>query len=190
MSDFNNLIGKKFRRNVYGLSSWTDVISEVGYSTHILNRTSKEIKPYVVGTQSKIRYDLNEIVLVVEKLHQLDELKLSKREFHEGIRKGIRNTNPKYLYRPSDYSIFQITDDGTYTHQDNINREWVGHKYSYETLIGHNFVPCTEDDFDWLKEKRELYYEYVAWASRSDGHGGSKGGTFEEFLEIKNREKK
>jgi len=25
--------------------------------------------------------------------------------------------------------------------------------------------------------------EFVVWQSRSNGHGGSKGGTYEEFLE-------
>jgi len=96
-------------------------------------------------------------------------------------------TKSKYLYRPSDYSIFQMIENGEYTHKDNIDREWIGNTYDYETLIDHGFKPCTEDDFDWLKEKHDEYYEYLSWSHRSDGHGGAKGGTFEEFLKIKKK---
>jgi len=107
-------------------------------------------------------------------------------EIHEDIRKW-KYHHPKYFYRPTDYAIFQMTDSDEYTHKNNIDREWVGNLYDYTTLIGCGFKPCTEDDFDWLKEKHDLHYEYVSWASRSDGHGGSKGGTFEEFLKQKNK---
>lgn len=186
MSDINNLIGKKFKRNVYGLSIWTDTITKVSYKTKLINREQKEIIPFVIGTQSGTHYDFNEIVIVDDKLHLLEEMQITKKEFHEDIRKG-KYHNPKYLYRPSDYSIFQMIDSGEYTHQDNINREWIGNTYTYKTLINVGFIPCTEDDFEWLKEKHDEYYEYLSWSHRSDGHGGVKGGTFEEFLKIKNK---
>ena len=48
----------------------------------------------------------------------------------------------------------------------------------------------TEDDFPALEEKGKDYYEFISWQGRSDGHGGSKGGTREEFLKYKERKKK
>jgi len=38
-----------------------------------------------------------------------------------------------------------------------------------------------EDEFPSLIQRGEEYYAYLSWSSRPDGHGGSKGGTIEEF---------
>jgi hypothetical protein len=92
-----------------------------------------------------------------------------------------KNT-PDYLYRPNDFSVFHKMKSGEYTHEMNIERGWSGNGYQYNTLIAADFVPCTPEEFPELKRKNKLYYEYLSWASRPDGHGGSKGGTFEEFL--------
>ena len=89
---------------------------------------------------------------------------------------------PKYLYRSDDYSIFEKQEDNKYRMQMDIERDWVTHGYEYGVLMGSGFLPCTEDDFGWLKMKHEQYYDYLSWSSRNDGHGGCKGGTMEEYL--------
>lgn len=89
---------------------------------------------------------------------------------------------PRFMYRPNDFSIFQRVDEANFVMQDNIERQWVGNKYPHDVLVIHGFIPCSEEDFEGLKEKHDLHYEFLSWQSRSDGHGGSKGGTFEEFL--------
>lgn len=89
---------------------------------------------------------------------------------------------PKYFYRPNDYSIFHKLENGKYTHEMNLKHSWIGHEYEYDILIKCGFVPCTEAELPALKEKHDLYYEWVTWSGRSDGHGGCKGGTMEEYL--------
>ena len=92
---------------------------------------------------------------------------------------------PDYMYRPNDYSIFNRVDDIHFKHSMNVNIEnHVGHKYTYEVLKSHGFKPCDESEFKDLEAKHELYLAYNSWASRPDGHGGCKGGTIEEYLEI------
>jgi len=54
--------------------------------------------------------------------------------------------------------------------------------YTYEVLISHDFKPCTEEDFPRLKREQTLYYDFVSWQGRNDGHGGCKGGTIEEYF--------
>ena len=100
---------------------------------------------------------------------------------------------PKYLARPDDGEVWSLNDDNlTYSskrfkdeHPDHIT-----HKHAYETLIACEFYSVTEDDFPALEEKGKDFYEFISWQGRSDGHGGSKGGTRKEFLEYKERKKK
>lgn len=93
-----------------------------------------------------------------------------------------KNT-PDYFYRPNDFTVYHKREDGTYSHQIDIDRGWSGGGgYQYETMVASNFIPCTPEEFPELKRKSKLYYEYLSWSCRPDGHGGSKGGTFEEFL--------
>jgi hypothetical protein len=92
---------------------------------------------------------------------------------------------PDYFYRPNDFVVFHKMKNGEYTHEMNIERGWEGNGYQYETMVACDFVPCTPEEFPELKRKSKQYFEYLSWASRPDGHGGSKGGTFEEFLNRK-----
>ena len=95
---------------------------------------------------------------------------------------------PKYLVRPGDYSLFVQTEEGEYTHEINIRHNWIGNKYSYERLVdSFNFFPCTEKELKEIKKKNELYNKWISWTTRSDGHGGAKGGTFEEFLKLQKK---
>lgn len=96
--------------------------------------------------------------------------------------------NPKYLARKADGAVWEINEDGTYTRLENKgdpNRPQT--KHEYQTLLRHKFYPVTEEDFPKLKEKFDEYYEWFDWTNRSDGHGGVKGGTIEEFRAIKNK---
>jgi|AntAceMinimDraft_10_1070366.scaffolds.fasta_scaffold07671_4 hypothetical protein len=88
----------------------------------------------------------------------------------------------KYLYRSHDFSIFINNGKDEYTHQMNVEKSWHGSYFSYECLKSFDFIECTENDLPELKKKHDLYYEYLNWTTRSDGHGGSKGGTMAEFL--------
>jgi len=94
---------------------------------------------------------------------------------------------PKYLVRANDFM--------RYIRYKNTNLYWAdkdvrGYKpydhFTFENLTqNYDYFPITEDEIDFYEAKHEEYYDYLGWASRSDGHGGSKGGTFEEFLERK-----
>jgi hypothetical protein len=92
-------------------------------------------------------------------------------------------TTPKYLYRPSDYTVFMKMGNDNYDIKDHVDRSWLLTGWDYSTLISRGFLPCTENDFDWLKKKHDQYYKFLSWSTRPDGHGGSKGGTMDEYLE-------
>ncbi len=93
---------------------------------------------------------------------------------------------PKYLIRPSDHAIFELTENDCYALQDSIDKDFLYNCYAYDTLFNLNFTPCKEEDLEGVKEKQKLYSEYQNWVTRSDGHGGIKGGTMSEFLKVKN----
>lgn len=100
---------------------------------------------------------------------------------------------PKYLARPDDGGVWSLNEDGlTYSSkrfkEENPNN--ITHKHQYQTLIACGFYEVTEDDFPSLEEKERDFYEFMIWQDRSDGHGGSKGGTREEFIEYKKRAEK
>lgn len=71
------LIGKKFKRNVYGLSNWVSIIKEVNITKElIVNKQTKTVyyAPKIwIKSEKGISYELNEIVIIVEnsKLIQL-----------------------------------------------------------------------------------------------------------------------
>jgi hypothetical protein len=89
---------------------------------------------------------------------------------------------PKYLYRPSDFEIFEL-DGEEYVMKCN-DGFLFHHHYTYKSLMDHGFLPCVESDFEELSRKHKLYRDYIMWSSRPDGHGGRKGGTMKEYLKI------
>lgn len=96
---------------------------------------------------------------------------------------------PQYLARPDDACIFSLNEDGyTYSTFEGKKKfpDSLHHEYRYEILISHNFYEVTEEEFPELEKKRKEYYEFMAWHTRSDGHGGIKGGTMEEFKQLRN----
>ena len=98
------------------------------------------------------------------------------------------NYSKKYLVRPGDYHIFELDkSNGCYrsystkgvTYSDGTRPNAQSH-FTYENLTKiYDFFPITESEIQtW-----EVHCKYIIWSTRSDGHGGSKGGTFEEFLD-------
>lgn len=45
-------------------------------------------------------------------------------------------------------------------------------------------MPILESDFPKMEARSEQYYSFLSWHTRSDDHGGIKGGTFEEWLKL------
>lgn len=88
-------------------------------------------------------------------------------------------TYPQYLVRPDDFSVFMLRNDlGEYS----LN-EHSSHYHKYKLLVDLGFYPTTQEKLPELKKKSELYYKWLTWRNRPDGHGGVKGGTFKKYLE-------
>lgn len=103
---------------------------------------------------------------------------------------------PKYLVRPHDFSIYDLDET------NNCYRYWSRNppKYSdgtrpnamehftYDNLTqNYDFFPIKETQLEMYEQKHNDYYDFVSWQSRPDGHGGSKGGSYEEYLMYKER---
>jgi hypothetical protein len=95
---------------------------------------------------------------------------------------------PRYLARPSDGTVFSLNKDGkTYSMKESKDERPFNlhHEYKLSHLISLDFYEVQESEFPALKKIGEEYLEFTSWTSRSDGHGGCKGGTFEEFKLMK-----
>lgn len=92
----------------------------------------------------------------------------------------------KYYARKTDGSILELNENGTYSFMESKRRNnGYAHEYSSEIIIDNpNFEEVTESDFPRMELRGEQYYNYLSWSTRSDGHGGCKGGTFEEWLKL------
>jgi hypothetical protein len=100
---------------------------------------------------------------------------------------------PQYLARPTDGTVFSLNEDGiTYSVKENKEKtpNNIHHKHTFSLLIFSGFFEVEEKDFPELEAKGKEYYEFLSWTNRSDGHGGVKGGTIEEFREYKKKFKK
>lgn len=100
------------------------------------------------------------------------------------------NNLPKYYARPTDGTVFSINKDGkTYSVEDSKKNfpDNLHNEYTQEHLVAVDFYPVTKKDFPRLKKINDEYYAYCSWTSRSDGHGGVKGGTIEEFRKLNNK---
>jgi hypothetical protein len=82
----NNLIGKTFKRNKYGLSSWEDTIQEVFITWHLLDRNTRKPEIKVKGTVHT--YDLEEIVIINEPLNFAEKMQMDKRDIIGLIQEG------------------------------------------------------------------------------------------------------
>ena len=100
----------------------------------------------------------------------------------------------KYLVRPNDYHIFEIDEFNgcyrSYTNSDitrgDSTKPNAQKHFTYENLTkNYDFFPITEEEISMYEEKNNQYCDFISWQNRSDGHGGVKGGIFEEFLTSK-----
>jgi len=100
----------------------------------------------------------------------------------------------KYLVRPKDFHIFELDEtngcyrswrSGEITDSDEIRPKAYPH-FTFENLTkNYNFFPIDECELKTYEKKNKEYHEFISWQCRPDGHGGSKGGTYEEYLKKK-----
>lgn len=97
----------------------------------------------------------------------------------------------KYLVRPSDFHIWEIDEsNGCYRSYINMDvlrsdgtRPNAQKHFTYEILTnGYGFFPIDESEIERYINKNDEYHKFISWQTRSDGHGGCKCGTYEEFL--------
>lgn len=89
---------------------------------------------------------------------------------------------PNFIVRKDDGMVFIENKDGLYHTMD--GDTFICHKKE-DLLADELFEECPEEDLPKWEDHKKKYYEFVSWQSRSDGHGGIKGGTYEEFLKRK-----
>lgn len=95
ITNVDSLIGLEFKRNKYGLSLWTDKITYVGYTSRVIDRKTRTIEMFVIGTLTTQWFYFNEIVIVNKKLHWIEEAQIQKYERHEKISKEITERQKK-----------------------------------------------------------------------------------------------
>jgi len=104
----------------------------------------------------------------------------------------------KYLVRPNDYHIWELDESNncyrSYTNRDvtysNGIRPNANDRYTFEYLTECGFIPINENELKIYEDKNQLYCDWLNWYTRPDGHGGSKGGTMDEYLlMMRNKEK-
>ena len=91
----------------------------------------------------------------------------------------------RYILRPNDYAVFEEINLDQFTLQSLIGTNYEVtefNTYSYDDLIGYGFIECQMEELQDIAEKREQWSAFTLWSGRPDGHGGTKGGTMEEFL--------
>jgi len=105
---------------------------------------------------------------------------------------------PKFLIRPHDYHIFEIDESNncyrsystrSVTYADGTRPSAQLH-FTFENLTkNYNFFSIKDSELPIYEHKHQLYLDYITWHTRSDGHGGSKGGTMEKYLQyLKNKQ--
>lgn len=105
--------------------------------------------------------------------------------------------NPQFLVRPDDMHIFELDESNncyrsysckSVTYPDGTRPDAQSH-FTFENLTqNYRFFAIDPSELESYEKSHEEYYEYLSWSARSDGHGGSKGGTIKEFLEMKNKQ--
>jgi hypothetical protein len=101
------------------------------------------------------------------------------------------NIDSQFLVRPKDFHIWEIDEsNGCYrsyinkdvTRSDGTRSNAQEH-FTFEILTkGFGFFPIDESEIEIYEKKNDEYVKFINWQCRPDGHGGSKGGTYEEYL--------
>lgn len=104
--------------------------------------------------------------------------------------------NPRFLVRPHDYHIWELDESNncyrsystrSVTYSDG-TRPNASTSHTYEVLVRNfDFIPITEEELPEYEAKHEYHCGFNSWLSRSDGHGGCKGGTEEEYAKYLKR---
>lgn len=98
---------------------------------------------------------------------------------------------PKYLVRPDDYAIFELDEsNGCYrswsknpiTYTDGTRPNAMLHFTLINLTKNYNFFIINENDIEFYNKRNNDHYNFLSWQNRSDGHGGVKGGTYEDYL--------
>ena len=104
---------------------------------------------------------------------------------------------PKYIVRPHDFSVWERFNDTnlyrTYEKPEKEikNRQDPYNHWTYDNLVnGWNFFPIEENQLQEYVEKHDYEISFLSWQCRNDGHGGSKGGTKEDYEEYLERVKR
>ena len=101
---------------------------------------------------------------------------------------------PKYLVRPSDYHIWEIDESNgcyrSYTNMDVLRcdgtRPNAMEHFTLENLTkNYGFFEIDESEIEIYVKKNDEYHKFRSWQNRPDGHGGIKGGSYEEYLEAR-----
>ena len=98
----------------------------------------------------------------------------------------------KYLVRPNDFHVWELDEsNGCYrsysnravTYSDGTRPNAQLH-FTFDILTKNfDYFPIEESEIELYEQKNNSYMDYMLWQSRSDGHGGCKGGTMEEYLQ-------
>lgn len=94
-----------------------------------------------------------------------------------------------YLVRPDDFEIFELDNSNgcyrSYEKKETANRPDAYDHFTFENLTkNYGFFAINENEIEVYEEKNTLHHKWLSWSSRSDGHGGTKGGTMEEYLKL------
>jgi len=97
----------------------------------------------------------------------------------------------QYLVRPRDYHIYDLDKSNnryrswttrSATYSDG-TRPSAQSSYTYKFLTeGYGFFPIQEEELEFYEKKNNEHHEFISWQNRSDGHGGVKGGSYEDYL--------
>lgn len=98
----------------------------------------------------------------------------------------------KYLVRPIDHQIFVEGSDGRYRPWFKSNQGLSGGRgHAKATLVNNfGFFEDIEENAGLHIHINDTYAAFRSWKTRPDGHGGVKGGTWEEFMEYQDRVEK
>ncbi len=95
---------------------------------------------------------------------------------------------PMFLVRPNDWQVFELDpSNGAYRTMDQATyhdgtKVAANPKFTLKHLLEWDFFPIEEDMIRKYMDMNKVHQDFVNWKCRPDGHGGTKGGTFIEYL--------